>query len=399
MTAITNTANNQYTPERTMKIAFFNANLRIGQDGVTRVMYRIFNEVVARNINSIAFTATLPGEDKPIIPMYKMPSVVLPLQKNYRLASPRYKKFEEDLNVFQPDIIHVHSPCPLGYAAVKYAHRYGVPVVATYHTHFPTYPRYYKIYGFEEITWKIMRYFYNQMDRTFVPTEPILDELVDHRLERLQYIPNGTDVSAFHPKYRSDAWRQSIGASTERPVLLFVSRLVWEKDLRILAAAYNQLRDKRDDFEMVIVGDGHARAELETMMPGAHFLGFKSGQELAKIYASSDIFVFPSTTETFGLVTVEAMASGLVPVAAKMGGAVGIIEQNKSGLFAQPLDTDDMVMQIERLLTNPNERKQIANNAFKRAQYFDWGKILDTLFESYEDVIEEFSRNRRRQAA
>jgi phosphatidylinositol alpha 1,6-mannosyltransferase len=194
-----------------MKIAFFNANLRIGQDGVTRVMYRLFNEVVARNIEAIAFTATLPDEVRTIIPMFRMPSVVLPLQKNYRLASPRYKGFEEKLNAFQPDIIHVHSPCTLGFAAVKYAHRYGIPVVSTYHTHFPAYPRYYRLYGFEEIVWKMMRYFYNQMDRTFVPTEPILNELVEHRLERLQYIPNGTDINAFNPKYRSDSWRHSIG--------------------------------------------------------------------------------------------------------------------------------------------------------------------------------------------
>jgi phosphatidylinositol alpha 1,6-mannosyltransferase len=381
-----------------MKIAFFNANLRIGQDGVTRVMYRLFNEVVARNIEAVAFTATLPDDDTTIIPMFRMPSVVLPLQKNYRLASPRYKGFEEKLNAFQPDIIHVHSPCTLGFAAVKYAQRYGIPVVSTYHTHFPSYPRYYKFYGFEEIVWKMMRYFYNQMDRTFVPTEPILNELVKHRLERLHYIPNGTDVDVFNPKYRSGSWRQSIGPGG-KPILLFVSRLVWEKDIRILADAYNQLRARRDDFEMVIVGDGHARADLETMMPGAHFLGFKTGRELATIYASSDIFVFPSTTETFGLVTVEAMASGLVPVAAQMGGAVGIIEENNSGLFTEPLNAHHMRSQVERLLDRPEERKRLAENAVRRAQHFNWGSILDTLFESYEDVIEEYRQSRRTRAA
>ncbi len=381
-----------------MKISFFNANLRIGQDGVTRVMYRIFNEAVERNIEAIAFTATLPETDPTIIPMYRMPSVVLPLQKSYRLASPRYKKFEEQLNAFQPDIIHVHSPCTLGFAAVKYAHRYGVPVVSTYHTHFPSYPRYYKFYGFEEIIWKIMRYFYNQMDRTFVPTEPILQELIEHRLQKLQYLPNGTDVSAFNPKYRSNEWRRSIDAD-DKPVILFVSRIVWEKDIRVLADAYNQLRGRRQDFEMVVVGDGHARAELETMMPGARFLGFKIGRELAEIYASSDIFVFPSTTETFGLVTVEAMASGLAPVAAKMGGAVGIIEENKSGLFSKPLSADHMREQVERLLDNPDVRKRLARNAIQRAQYFDWGKILDKLFESYGGVIENYRRSRRKFAA
>lgn len=381
-----------------MKIAFFNANLRIGQDGVTRVMYRIFGEVVKRNVESIAFTATLPEEHPPIIPMYRMPSVVLPLHKNYRLASPRYKGFEETLNRFQPDLIHVHSPCTLGFAAVKYARRYDIPVVSTYHTHFPSYLRYYKIYGFEEITWKIMRYFYNQMDRTFVPTEPIMQELLEHRLERLEYIPNGTDVHAFNPKFRSDSLRHSLGAEN-KSIILFVSRIVWEKDIRVLAEMYNQLRKRRNDFIMVIVGDGHARAELEEMMPGAQFLGYKSGHELAEIYASSDIFVFPSTTETFGLVTVEAMASGLAPIAAKIGGAVGIIEENTSGLFAKPLSAEDMRQQVERLLDNPVERTRLAQNAIQRAKFFDWGNILDTLFERYEDIIEQHRRNRSKRAA
>jgi glycosyltransferase involved in cell wall biosynthesis len=198
--------------------------------------------------------------------------------------------------------------------------------------------------------------------------------------------------------YRSNEWRQKI-SNGEKPIILFVSRLVWEKDLRILAQTYRELRSKRSDFEMVIVGDGHARQELEAMMPGAHFLGYQSGKTLTESFASADIFVFPSTTETFGLVTLEAMASGLAPVAAKVGGAVEIIQEGSSGLFAEPLDSPDLTKKVEWLLDNPNHRKVIADHALARAQEYRWGRILDQLFESYKEVIEEFRLRRFPRAA
>jgi glycosyltransferase involved in cell wall biosynthesis len=181
--------------------------------------------------------------------------------------------------------------------------------------------------------------------------------------------------------------------------VLFVSRLVWEKDLRVLAKMYSDLRSKQKDFEMVIVGDGHARQELETLMPGAHFLGYQSGKPLTESFASADIFAFPSTTETFGLVTLEAMASGLAPVAAKVGGAVEIVQEGSSGLFAEPLSGTDLAKKVEWLLDNPHHRKVIAEHALARAQEYRWEHILDRLFESYADVIEEFRRGRFPRAA
>ncbi|MCI0707271.1 MAG: glycosyltransferase family 1 protein [Ignavibacteriae bacterium] len=382
-----------------MRIAYFNANLRKGQDGVTRVMYKMFEGALARKAETLAFTSTLPEPDDAIVPMVKVPSVPLFLQKNYRLALPSYHLFARKLTDFRPDVIHINSPCTLGFRAVKYAQHFDVPIVATYHTHFPTYPRYYKLNGLEQLTWKITRHLYNQVDRTFVPTQPILEELREHDVQNLEYLPNGVDLSAFNPTFRSNEWRAKVNAQNGKPVILFVSRLVWEKDLRVLAEAYRILREKRNDFSLVIVGDGPARAEFEPMMPGAHFLGYKSGKQLAECYASSDIFVFPSTTETFGLVTVEAMASGIVPVAAKIGGAAGIIEEGQSGLFSKPFDAADMARQVEHLLDSPELRKTLAAQALRRAQDFGWDHILEKLFIHYERIIDESRYKRKSKAA
>jgi glycosyltransferase involved in cell wall biosynthesis len=364
-----------------MRIAYFNANLKAGQDGVTRVVYKMIEGALERNHEAIAITSTLPESWQQTIPMFKVPSVVIPMHKEYRIALPGYQSFAKILQNFQPDILHINSPCTLGFGAAKYAH-------------FPTYPRYFNLTKLEDLTWRISRRLYNNVDRTFVPTKPILDELVKHDIFRLQYLPNGVDTGLFTPERRSETWRSRFGKGN-KSIVLFVSRLVWEKDLRVLAEAYQRLKEKRNDFEMVIVGDGHARAQFEQMMPGAHFLGYQTGVTLAESFASADIFAFPSTTETFGLVTLEAMASGLTPVAAKMGGAIEIIEEGSSGLFAKPLDGADMAQKVEWLLDHPQYLRTMKEQAHRRAQQYRWESILKQLFDNYEDVLQEIKRRRQ----
>lgn len=377
-----------------MRIAYLCATLQLGQDGVTRVVYKMIEGALARRHEVMAVSALVPEPLRQIVPMVKVPSLALPLQKAYRIPLPGYRAFARALNKFRPDILHINSPCPLACAAVRYGEDFHVPVVATYHTHFPAYPRYYRLRGAENLTWRILKRLYNRVERTFVPTMPILEELQGHGIQRLEYLPNGVDLRQFNPEYRSDVWRRYI-THTSKPILLFVSRLVWEKDLRVLADMYTILRGSRDDFEIVLVGDGHARSELQRLMPCAHFLGYQTGCTLAESYASSDIFVFPSTTETFGLVTLEAMASGVVPVAAKLGGAVGIIEEGTSGLFAAPLDPRGLAERVGWLLDHPHERKVMAQRAIERAQHFGWERILDHLFSRYQQVIEENKRKYR----
>jgi len=378
-----------------MRIAYFNANMRVGQDGVTRVMYKMMASARDRGHSVLALTSTPPDPGQTNIPMFKVPSVVLPLQKNYRIALPGYQRFARELWSFKPDLLHVNSPCTLGFGAMKYAHHFGVPIVATYHTHFPTYPRYYKIYGAEELIWKISRYLYNGMDRTFVPTLPILKELTEHGISRTEYLPNGVDTTLFSPEHRSSQWRETIDPTGKKSIILFVSRLVWEKDLRDLAATYELLRARRNDLEMVVVGDGYARKGFESLMPGAHFLGYQTGGPLAESYASSDIFAFPSTTETFGLVTVEAMSSGLIPVAAGYGGATGIIENAQSGFLTRPHDPVHMAEKIEWILNNPGESALMRKGALARSKQFGWEPILKNLFRQYEEILHSGNRSRR----
>jgi glycosyltransferase involved in cell wall biosynthesis len=381
-----------------MRVAHVCAMLRPGTDGVTRVLYKIFAGAPSRSSKVMGVGAAVPGPNETSIPMAHVPSIPLPLQISYRLALPGSVFFAGALRTFNPDVIHLHSPCTLGFAALRFAERHRIPVVATYHTHYPAYLPYYGVDWSSRLVWKLYRSFYNRVDRTLVPTTPVLQELAGHGLRNLECLPHGVDHDLFHPRYRSEAWRHMLGV-THKSVLLFVSRLVWEKDLMVLAEMYRILRSTRDDFVMVVVGEGQAGPRLASMMPGAVFLGCQTGRALSECYASSDIFVFPSTTETFGNVTVEAMASGLACVAAAKGGAAGIIEDEVSGLLARPGDPEDMAARVARLLDDPDRRRALGEGAVRRAQQFQWEEVLDRLVAIYREVLAAAGRKPGAQAA
>lgn len=387
--------------EQPLRIAYFAGSMKPGHDGVTRVLYRLVDSLASREMESIFFSPIVPPGELQKVPMVEVPSVVFPLHREYHLAVPGYASFARDLDAFRPDLIHINSPCTLGYAAVRYATTHDIPAVATYHTHFPSYARYYKVKPLEGMGWNYLRSLYNDCDRLYVPSKPVMDELIEHGIRHTYFLPHGVDTEAFQPRYRSTAWRESVGAAG-KSVILFVGRLVWEKDLRVLAEAYQRMRSLRRDVVFVVVGDGPARDELRRMMPGARFLGHQSGESLAAAYASSDIFVMPSTTETFGNVTLEAMASGTAPVCANAGGASGIIQQGITGLLAAPGDATDLAANIAVLLDNPGKRAEIADQALRFARQQTWERIFDELFADYRNVIREHHSaqlKRKRKAA
>ena len=374
---------------RTPRVAYFAGTMRPGHDGVTRVLYQLIAHLRKRGVENVFFSPIVsPGDHQTT--MHRVPSVMFPLYKDYRLAIPGQKYFEDQLREFKPDILHINSPCSLGYAAVKYARKAEIPVVATYHTHFPSYARYYSARAFEALSWNYFRKIYKGCQRVYVPSQPILLELRDHGLKNLEFLPHGVDIDVFHPRFRGPEWKARLGIDGKM-VLLFVGRLVWEKDLRTLADAYGILEGKRNDLVFVLIGDGPIRAELQALMPNAIFPGYQSGLDLSTAFASSDMFVFPSTTETFGNVTVEAMASGLPPICAREGGSAGLVQDGSTGLLTRPRDPVDLAVKIDLLADSPSIRNEIAGRALAFAQCQSWESIFDRLLESYDRVIDEFA--------
>jgi len=333
--------------------------------------------------------------------MHLVPSVRFPLYPDYRLALPGWNAFARDLRRFAPTVIHINSPCSLGCAAVRYGQHFGIPVVATYHTHFPKYATYYKLPALEPCGWNYLRSLYNGCVRTFVPSRPILNELAARGIHNLEWLPHGVDPDAFHPSHRSDEWRRVHGFDN-RIVVLFAGRLVWEKDLRTLVDAWTVLRARHRNAALVLAGDGPARAELHAMIPDAHFLGHLSGEELSTAFASADVFLFPSTTETFGNVILEAMASGVPPVCADAGGAADLLQHGITGHLFRPKDAEDCAHQTSLLISRPDMREAIASRALARARMQSWGSVFSQLMESYCATVAAGvppTRFRRRQAA
>lgn len=369
-----------------MRIVNFNASLIPEQDGVTRVMANLIRGAQERGHDVLCVGSAVPPAAKGYpTETIKVPSLGVPGRSEYRLAIPGYRGFARKVLAWKPDVLHIHSPCPLGFAAGKFGREFGIPVVATYHTHFPTYVQYYADRKWETRVWRLLRRLYNQLDATFVPALSVLDEVRAAGVRRTEYLPNAVDTSAFSPRYRSDDWRESIGAR-DKQVVLFTSRFVLEKNLKVLANAFKMLRERRNDFVMVCVGDGPARKQLQQMMPGAAFRGWLDDVPLSTSYASADVFMFPSISETFGLVTVEAMASGVVPAAARAGGAADIIRHEESGLLAERDDPASLAASVDRLLDQRDWRARLATNAMRRATEFGWEPMFDRLFARYEEL-------------
>ncbi|MHB1686850.1 MAG: glycosyltransferase family 4 protein [Ignavibacteriaceae bacterium] len=372
------------------RVAYFAGSMRPGIDGVTRVLYKLIEELNVRGIENIFISPIIPPKDEQPTAMFKVPSVTVPFYKEYRLPYFGQKKFEKKLLEFKPDIIHINSPCPLGYAALKFGLKHSIPVVATYHTHFASYAKYYKVKSLESFSWNYFRSLYNRCESVYVPSIPILNELREHGLTSTEFLPHGVDTQTFNPGFKSSDWKRNLGIE-DKTALLFAGRLVWEKDLQTFADVYKILSAKRNDIAFVLAGDGPIREDLKKIMPEAKFLGYQTGSELSTTYASSDIFVFPSTTETFGNVTVEAMASGIPPICVKEGGAYGIIKDGVTGLIAEPRNAEDISDKIEKLLDQPELRNRIALQALEYAQTQSWKNVFDRLFKSYEEVIHNYS--------
>jgi phosphatidylinositol alpha 1,6-mannosyltransferase len=381
--------------KESLRVAYFSGTMRRGQDGVTRVLYRMIEALREQEIESLFFSPAIPEPGEVNAEMWSVPSIAFPWYPDYRIALPGYRAFESELTRFAPDILHIHSPCPLGCAAVHWGRHNGVPVVATYHTHFASYAKYYKVKALEVFGWNYLRSLYHSCQRLYVPSVPILHELASRGLKHLAFLPHGVDADVFSPRHSSRQWRNRFAPNGEK-VLLYAGRLVWEKDLHTLVEVYKLLRSSWSDWTLALAGDGPIRGELQTAMPDARFLGSLSGRELSAAYASSDVLLFPSTTETFGNVVIEGMASGLVPVCAAEGGAGGSIQHGISGFVTNPRDAGDIVRHIRLLLDDRGRLAKMGKAARAYARTQTWGGIFERLFEDYRRVVEEYARNAKR---
>ncbi len=279
----------------------------------------------------------------------------------------------------RPDVVHVVTEGPLGWAAVIAARRLGIPLSSGFHTNFHAYSRHYGIGLFAGLVGRALRTLHNLCDATIVPTDEMRQALAARGFERLAVVGRGIDLGLFNPGRRSAALRAHWRCCGDEPVVLHVGRLAPEKNLRLFVEAALAVRQARPDARVVLVGDGPDAAALHAAHPEFIFAGTRRGADLAAHYASADLFLFPSVTETFGNVTTEALASGLAVAAYDYAAAHQHIADGDSGLLAPLGDEEAFVAAARTLALAPQTSARLRRNAVIVAGRLGWPKVIDEL--------------------
>lgn len=371
-----------------MKVAYFTESLPPNTDGVVNTLSHLVDTLNEENIDFRFYSPVKPSND--VVwndRVTKVASLSLKPYFHYRVGLPNSYRINEELDRFSPDLIHVVTPSLLGLQGMNYAKSRDLRLVTSYHTHFVRYFEYYSMLNlFSPVTWQYLEWFHNQCDCTYAPSSETVHELTDRGIRNVQLWQRGIDLHRFSPAYRNNSLRKAIGAA-DKPVLLFVGRLVKEKDLGDLVEANHILNSQGLDFKQVFVGDGPMREELQNRLPDAFFAGYQYKDKLAEWYASSDLFVFPSTTETFGNVILEAFASGIPAIGVNKGGQADLIEQEKSGYITEANNPVKFAERIAELLKYPEKRQRFASYAEQAVRRFSWRTINLGLLDSYKSIL------------
>lgn len=319
-----------------------------------------------------------------------VPSVRFPPYPEIRLAAPAVGEVDAAIEVFRPDLVHSVTEFTIGWLGQRLARRRGIPVTSSYHTDFG---RYLKAYGVGVLSGPTTRYlarFHRRSTRVYTPSEVARDELRQAGVEAVEVWGRGVDLERFGPERRCHHLRRQLGLG-DRFVFLHVGRLAPEKSVEVILDAFGRTvrRIGPERVALVVGGEGPSRSRLERRAPpGVVFVGYLDrNRELPELYATADAFVFASTTETLGLVVLEAMASGLPVVAAPAGGVMEHLRSDENGLAFRPGDAEHLAFQMEELVARPSVAARLAAGALAWARRFGWEAELDRLQASYGEVI------------
>ncbi|ABA19716.1 Glycosyl transferase, group 1 [Trichormus variabilis ATCC 29413] len=318
--------------------------------------------------------------------VYGVSGFPLPLYPELKMALPR-PAIGYALEEFQPDIIHVVNPAVLGLSGIFYSKVQKIPLVASYHTHLPKYLQHYGLGMLEGLLWELLKGAHNQATLNLCTSTAMVAELSGHGIERVDLWQRGVDTELFHPDLASLEMRSHLSQNhPENPLLLYVGRLSAEKEIERIKPILEAIPQAR----LALVGDGPHRQALEKHFSGTntHFVGYLTGRELGAAFASADAFIFPSRTETLGLVLLEAMAAGCPVVAARSGGIPDIVTDGVNGyLFNPKADIQDAINATVRLLENAQERDTIRQNARREAERWGWAAATRQLQDYYQKVL------------
>ncbi len=317
--------------------------------------------------------------------IYGVPGFPLPLYPELKLALPR-PSIRMVLEDFQPDLVHVVNPAVLGLAGLFYGKSMKLPLVASYHTHLPKYLEHYGLGMLEGVLWELLKAGHNQAQLNLCTSTAMRQELTEHGIERVEVWQRGVDTELFLPELANREMRSHLSQGhPDSPLLLYVGRLSAEKEIDRIKPVLQAIPNAR----LALVGDGPYRQELEQIFADTltHFVGYLTGIDLATAFASADAFIFPSRTETLGLVLLEAMAAGCPVVAAGSGGITDIVTDGVNGYLFDPTDENGAIAATQRLFSQQEERETLRQQARQEAERWGWAAATRQLRHYYQQIL------------
>ena len=374
-----------------LRIALFSGNYNYVRDGANQALNRLVGYLLSQGASVRVYSPTV---ENPAFEatgdLVSVPSMAIPFRPEYRIPLSLSRSVRRDLEAFNPNIVHIASPDRVSRKAVKWAKKQNLPVLCSVHTRFETYFRYYNMSFIEPVVEAWIRRLYRKCDALVAPSESFAQVLRQQRMNYdIDIWSRGVDREIFNPGRRDMEWRRGLGISDDTPVIGFLGRLVMEKGLDVFSDTIDQLKRRNVPHQVLVIGDGPARAWFESRIPDAKFAGFQVGADLGRAVASMDMFFNPSVTEAFGNVTLESMACGLPVVAAKATGSQSLVEDKVSGRLITPGAINQFADALQAYCVNTDLRAEHGSIGERRSLDYSWDAINQTVADTYLRLIRQ----------
>lgn len=377
-----------------MKICIVTETFPPEINGVAKTLHKVSQELKRIGHTVSIVRPRQKGEDEnSIVPNETIvPSLPIPIYRGLHFGLPCRARLKKIWKTEKPDILYVATEGPLGLSAINIAIKLKIAVTSGFHTNFHKYMRHYRLPGMAKLTERFLRKTHNRTLRTFAPTKELINQLNKMGVNNIRLLSRGVDCDLFNPSKRSNDLRNSLGAQSESQIIaIFVSRIAAEKNIPLAIKAFNEIQSRYPDSICVFVGDGPEKENLEKVYPNFKFVGMQTGENLAAYYASGDLFVFPSATETFGNVITEAMASGIVPIAYNYAAAKELMDIKYNTFLAEYDNEEDFLMKVNVALEKRSTWPIISQAVRTKAKTLNWIKIVENFADELKNALIEYN--------
>ena len=376
-----------------MRIAIYAGMFIQDFDGATKTLFELIRSLRRRQTEVEVWSFSRVPDKQSGVPVHNVPAIPFPFYPEYKFAFPGPSLFR-GIRRFKPDLIHLTVPDTLGMGLAIYAKIKRIPLLISFHTDFISYLEERNLWYLSRPWWPILRWFYNSADSLLVPGRESGVKLAAHGIQPASVWSRGLPEGLFSPSFRSESLRRRWGAEGKK-VILFSGRFAWFKGLRVFAQVYNLFKKEKKENPapvFVLIGRGPLEEDLKNRMPDAVFPGYMTGEDLSAAYASSDILLFPSITETFGNVIQEAIASGLPAVVSDRGGCQEIVRQTGGGLVARAGNALSFYQECRRLLTDEDFCNRIRTTGLANIKDRNWETVNQVVLDEYQRLVSSRSK-------